>query len=157
MLSQSAVDRSLRTIAAYEDYAPQYNMLVSPTPSPDEEAGLHRLEAIVGPGGSVLEIGSGPGYDADYLESRGLLVRRTDATSRFLRLQAERGRHGELVNVLTDELGGPYDGVLAHCVLIHIEYLPSAYSTMRVITPLSTSALTRADLEPLKVGELPSC
>ena len=35
-------------------------------------------------------------------------------------LQAARGRHGELLDLLTDDLGGPYDAVLAIAVLIHI-------------------------------------
>jgi SAM-dependent methyltransferase len=69
----------------------------------------------------VLEIGSGSGRDADFIESLGGKVRRTDVTQAFLDLQAERGKHGERLNVLTDALGGPYDAVLAICVLIHIE------------------------------------
>jgi 2-polyprenyl-3-methyl-5-hydroxy-6-metoxy-1,4-benzoquinol methylase len=48
-------------------------------------------------------------------------VRRTDATRAFLALQAARGKRGTLLNVLTDRLGGPYDGILAMCVLIHID------------------------------------
>jgi len=75
----------------------------------------------VPPGGLVLEMGSGPGRDADFVESLGAKVRRTDATQAFLDLQAARGKHGERLNLLTDNLGGPYDAVLAMCVLIHIE------------------------------------
>ncbi len=48
-------------------------------------------------------------------------VRRTDPTQAFLDLQAERGKYGERLNLLTDVLGGPYDAILAICVLIHIE------------------------------------
>jgi hypothetical protein len=36
--------------------------------------------------------------------------------------QARRGRTGELLDVITDDLGGPYDGVLALCVLIHVPF-----------------------------------
>jgi SAM-dependent methyltransferase len=72
-------------------------------------------------GGLILEVGSGTGRDADFLESLGGKVRRTDATQAFLDLQAERGRNGERLNLLTDPLGGPYDAVLAICVLIHVE------------------------------------
>jgi hypothetical protein len=35
--------------------------------------------------------------------------------------QRARGRLVERLNVLTDPLGGPYDAILAICVLIHIE------------------------------------
>ena len=72
-------------------------------------------------GARVLEVGSGTGRDADYLEARGAHVRRTDATPAFVALQAERGKHAERLDMLSDDLGGPYDAVLALCVLIHVE------------------------------------
>ena len=75
----------------------------------------------VAAGGLVLEVGSGTGRDADFIESLGGKVRRTDATQAFLDLQAERGKRGERLNLLTDKLGGPYDAIVAICVLIHIE------------------------------------
>lgn len=112
---------SRRTIRSYESFAPEYNTLISPLPPPETEAALRRLVDLARPGGTVLEIGSGPGRDADFLESLGVTVRRTDATQAFLDLQAQRGKHGELLDVRTDELGGPYDAVLAMCVLHHIE------------------------------------
>ena len=34
---------------------------------------------------------------------------------------AERGKQADLLNVVTDELGGPYDGVLAMGALIHVD------------------------------------
>ncbi|HVK26347.1 MAG TPA: class I SAM-dependent methyltransferase [Actinokineospora sp.] len=108
------------TVKSYEAYAETYNTLVSAEPT-DRHAGVLRAFADLVPiAGSVLEIGSGPGRDADYLETLGVEVRRTDATQAFLDIQARRGKHGDLVNVITDELGGPYDGVLAECVLIHV-------------------------------------
>lgn len=108
---------SARTIASYEGYADTYATLVSKTPSEKDAAALQRL-ANMGP--DLLEIGSGPGHDADYLESLGARVLRTDATRAFLELQSARGKRTRLLNVITDELGGPYDGVLALCVLIHV-------------------------------------
>jgi 2-polyprenyl-3-methyl-5-hydroxy-6-metoxy-1,4-benzoquinol methylase len=120
-ISEHDLANSRRTIGSYERYARDYDALVSPTPPPDVEVALQRLAKLAGPGGRILEVGSGPGRDADFLESLGLQVRRTDATRAFLALQAERGKRGELLNLLTDDLSGPYDGVLAMCVLIHIE------------------------------------
>ena len=67
-----------------------------------------------------LRSDSGPGRDADFLETLGVRVRRTDATRRFLELQAARGKQGELLNIVTDELGGPYDAVVGLCVLIYV-------------------------------------
>ena len=120
-LSEDAFARSRRTIESYEGYAREYDEIVGAAPSPEVEKSLRQLMAAVGPQGQILEVGSGPGRDADYLESLGARVRRTDATRAFLDLQAERGKRAELLNLLTDELGGPYDGVAALCVLIHID------------------------------------
>ncbi len=120
-ISSAALSNSRRTIESYERFAHEYSGLVSPLPPRDVEAALRRMMAAVPAGATVLEVGSGPGRDADFLESLGAVVRRTDATRAFLELQAARGKHGELLNLLTDPLGGPYDAVLALCVLIHIE------------------------------------
>ncbi len=115
-----SLEKNLQTIASYEGYAEQYNAIVDKLPNPHDEDALRRLAKRVGIGGHVLEVGSGPGRDADFLETLGITVRRTDATQRFLELQAERGKKGELLNIITDDLGGPYDAVLALCVLFHI-------------------------------------
>lgn len=112
--------KNLQTIASYEDYAEQYNTIVGELPNANGIEGLRRVAAIAGPGGHMLEIGSGPGRDADFLETLGVTIRRTDATQRFLDLQAARGKKGDLLNVITDDLGGPYDAVVALCVLIHV-------------------------------------
>ena len=82
--------------------------------------GLTRLAETI-PGGLALEIGSGPGWDADALEEAGLTVRRTDITQAFIELQQARGKHVEQLNAISDDLGGPYDAVVALHVLQHVE------------------------------------
>jgi len=94
---------------------------VSPRPPGFIADALRRMMKHVPPGGLVLEVGSGTGRDADFIEALGGKVRRTDATQAFLDLQAKRGKQVERLNLLTDTLGGPYDAILAICVLIHIE------------------------------------
>ena len=75
--------------------------------------------AAAAPGGTVLEIGSGPGRSALELERRGMSVRRTDATVGFVeRLRAD-GHPADVLDALTDDLGGPYDVLLADAVLLH--------------------------------------
>jgi SAM-dependent methyltransferase len=70
-------------------------------PEPEDDEGLRRLLAAVPTGGTALEMGPGTGWDADLLERHGLEVRRLDVT--------------------TDDLGGPYDAVLARAVLQHVD------------------------------------
>lgn len=119
-LSNETLAQSRRTIASYEDYADYYDAAVAKVPNPADQAILRRLAGMVGDGATILEVGSGPGRDADFLETLGVTVRRTDATRRFLELQAARGKRGERLDVITDALGGPYDATVAFCVLIHV-------------------------------------
>lgn len=120
-LTATSLAHTQRTVQSYERFARQYDTLVSERRPPYIEDALRRFVQCLPPGGSVLEIGSGTGRDADFVESLGAAVRRTDATQAFLSLMAERGKQADLLNVLTDELGGPYDGVLAMAVLIHVD------------------------------------
>lgn len=119
----NASDRSnnRRTVAAYEGYACGYAAAVSATPSERAAADLRRLAAAAGPSGRVLEIGSGPGWDADFLETLGVRVHRTDAAEAFVRLQLERGKAACAFDVLSDEIDGAYDGIVMLYVLQHFE------------------------------------
>ena len=110
-----------RTVAAYENYARRYAANVSPQPSESGASALLRLVDMLPSGGHVLDIGSGPGWDADFLEGLGVQVHRTDVTESFRDFQAERGRQVATLDVLTDEIVQTYDGVLMLCVLQHFE------------------------------------
>ena len=112
---------SAETIDYYERTAREYAALISPVPPPARAAALDRLVAAVVEDRTVLEIGSGAGRDADYLKSLGLRVRRTDAARSFAELQADRGKSVDVLDVTADTLGGPYGGVLALCVLMHVD------------------------------------
>ena len=83
------------------------------------------IAALIDPGGSVLEIGSGPGYDAGRLEALGLRVRRTDATRAFVAMQRAEGHDADVLDVRLDDPRGPggetYDAILANAVLLHID------------------------------------
>lgn len=96
---------------------------------------LDRFAAAVG-GGHVLELGSGPGTDADHLESRGLRVERTDATPAFVQRLRARGHHARLLDARADSDGGPFDGVFANAVLLHLSpaQLEQALRTARRAT-----------------------
>ena len=107
-----------RTVESYEQIAEDYAR---------ETAGggvlskalAHLAETIQA--GHVLEIGSGPGWDADALEEAGVQVRRTDITQAFIDFQRARGKDVERLDAINDDLGGPYDSVVALHVLQHVE------------------------------------
>ena len=107
-----------RTVESYEQIADDYAR---------ETAGsgvlsfaLARLAETI-PAAHVLEIGSGPGWDADRLEEAGLTVRRTDITQAFIDLQRARGKQVDRLDAINDDLGGPYDAVVTLHVLQHVE------------------------------------
>jgi SAM-dependent methyltransferase len=106
------------TLGAYQTGAEQY-LRDSARPGPRVIAYLDRLADLAGKG-RVLEIGSGPGWDADHLESRGLHVTRTDATSAFVELLRAAGHDARLLDVRSGPLGGPYRAVVANAVLLHL-------------------------------------
>jgi SAM-dependent methyltransferase len=106
------------TLAAYQSRVQEY-LRGTPSPAPGLTAFLDRFAGLADHG-PVLEIGSGPGRDADYLEARGVRVIRTDATPAFVDLLRAAGHNARLLDARTDPLGGPYRGIFANAVLLHL-------------------------------------
>lgn len=109
-----------RTVAAYENCALAYAADVPP-PTGWAARSLQQLADSLPAGARVLELGSGPGWDADFLEERGLSVHRTDVTAAFVDFQIQRGKQAQLLDALSDDIAGRYDGIAMLCVLQHFE------------------------------------
>jgi SAM-dependent methyltransferase len=107
------------TLQAYQAAAERYRAQTSAT-NGAVLAFLDRLVEAAPPGASVLELGSGPGNDAALLEERGLHVTRTDATPAFVEMMRADGHEARLLDIRSDDFGGPYDAVLADAVLLHL-------------------------------------
>ncbi len=67
----------------------------------------------------IIEIGSGFGRDAKYIESCGFNVERTDATASFVAFLQEQGYPAHQFNILTDAFSMQYDLVFANAVFLH--------------------------------------
>lgn len=106
------------TLGSYNAAADIYREHSTP-PGPAVAAYLDQVAHLVG-AGTVLELGSGPGWDASYLEARGLHVVRTDGATAFVEMLLAEGHPARLLDVRSDDLGGPYDAVLAGAVLLHL-------------------------------------
>lgn len=106
------------------------------------------LDTVVGrlpASGRVLEVGSGPGLEAQYLEERGLVVDRSDATPAFVERLRQQGHSVRLLDLRDGDYGGPYDAVVANAVLLHLEraHAEKALASFRASTrPGGVLALT---------------
>lgn len=121
MTDDRSAEGNRHTVAAYENYAIDYARSTAMASGRGERRALLELTSVTRPGDRILEIGSGPGWDADWLESRGRRVRRTDAAMAFVEFQNARGVKAERVDVMRDELDGPYAAVVALYVFQHID------------------------------------
>ena len=108
------------TVSGYDACAESYAAETDHEPTPDHLEALERFVAAVGSGGRVLEVASGPGWDADRLEAMGLSIRRTDLSEGFIAFQRKRGRTVHPLDLIEGDLGGPWDGLIALYVLQHI-------------------------------------
>lgn len=124
------------TVAAYENCAIDYAQSTMPDGRGGEPPALVELLRATGAGCSALEIGSGPGWDADWLEQKGLSIRRTDAAASFVDFQRARGKSIDRLDVVHDDLGGPYAAIIALYVFQHIDRaaLPGVLARISVAT-----------------------
>lgn len=122
-----AVDITLR---AYETAAQRYADRTG-GPGPASCAFLDRFADTIGRV-RVLEIGSGTGMDATYLEGRGLNVSRTDAALAFVEMMCAAGHDARVLDIRTDDLGGPWEAVLALAVLLHLDRAQFADALRRI-------------------------
>ena len=135
-----------RTIAAYDAHVQGY---IANTPQHISRTATAWLDASVDGLGSdarILEIGSGFGHDAAYIEEQGFAVERTDVTPGFVKLLREQGHHARELNVLTDEIDGPYDLVFADAVLHHLNRPEVATTARSILGALSINGRFAASL-----------
>ncbi len=108
-----------KTIDAYNKSVLKY---ISNTPyslNPRVEKWIQRTLQNVSKNSKILELGSGDGKDADYIESLGYEVMRTDAAQGFVDYIVEKGKQARVIDAICDELPQDNDLVYANAVLVH--------------------------------------
>ena len=123
-------DFDSKTIAFYDREAIAY---AAWTDHPVSKA-LLDFVARLKPGARILELGTGPGRDAEFLLNAGFAVDATDGSALLAALAS--WRIGDLVRVMRfDELDAEnvYDGVWANACLLHapMDALPGILSRIR--------------------------
>lgn len=109
------------TIQSYEDNPEEY--INSRGINEQKEFSAWIVDALDGmKNPTIFEIGSGPGYTADYLESIGYKVTRSDIVDKFIEFNRSRGKEITKHNAIDDEVAGRYDVVLAVNVMQHMNH-----------------------------------
>ena len=82
---------------------------------------------------SILEIGSGTGRDADYMESQRFTITRTDTHPDFIIFQKNLGHKIEHLNILTDHIQKKFNMIFANAVFLHFndEQLFQIFNTIK--------------------------
>ena|SRR5665811_757463 len=114
-------DSNDTTLKSYEANVRKY---VEGTPSDissDVKDWIDRALSYAPQGSTVLELGSGFGRDATYIENKGYKVVRTDAAKAFVKLMQSRGHQARVLNAITDDYSGLYTMVYANAVLLHFK------------------------------------
>jgi len=108
------------TVQWYNNHVEQYVISTPLKRNNDEfKQWIDRVLVELPPEAEILEIGSGFGRDADYIESLHYHVRRTDAAHAMIELQQDTGKTAEVFNPLTDSLEAEFDAIFAHGVFHH--------------------------------------
>jgi len=114
-------DHNDTTIKSYEE---EYQIYVDKTAG--EVVGsikqfIDRFLAHVGTADPILEIGSGPGRDAIYIETRGYKVVRTDAAKSFVKHMIGQGYEADVLDIINDSLGVKFNAIFANAVFLHFD------------------------------------
>ncbi|HEU4914759.1 MAG TPA: class I SAM-dependent methyltransferase [Candidatus Saccharimonadales bacterium] len=112
-------DSNQQTIDAYQSHVQEY---IDGTPQQVDGVVKEWMDsALAGlpADADILEFGSAFGRDTEYIQGKGFKVNSTDATPAFVELLQKKGLNARVLNAITDDLGGPYDLVIANAVLLH--------------------------------------
>lgn len=107
------------TLAVYEQRADVYLARLGAGPT-WHRAFLDGIAARLPAGARVLELGSGTGQDARYLTELGLAVQPTDGAAAFVEQMRRAGLDPLRLDVLADDLGGPWEAAVAFAMLLHL-------------------------------------
>jgi len=108
-----------KTLRTYEERSREYLERTHNQVSGSLKIWIDRALHFLPPGASILEIGSGNGRDAEYMEKAGYRVLRSDATKAFVQHLQGQGHEVKDINILQDPLPQGFDMIFADAVFLH--------------------------------------
>lgn len=108
-----------QTLQVYENNIDTYIINTPQEVTGDAKKWIDRILDYIDFNQSILEIGTSFGRDANYIESKGYLVNRSDAAKSFLQYLHEQGHCAQKINILSDDFDRSYDLIFANAVFLH--------------------------------------
>lgn len=112
---------SAKTLQAYEKNVQEYVKKTPKNVKGNVKIWLDKTLSYLSTEAKILELGSGFGRDADYIETKGFTVMRSDAAASFVRLLKQQGHPAMQLNAITDDYGDLFDMIFADAVLQHFD------------------------------------
>ncbi len=108
-----------KTIETYNSAFEKYLTNIQPLPVDHVKIWLNKAISNLPITAKILEIGSAGGTEADYLESQGYSVIRSDVIDGFIQYNEAKGRNCLRLNAIKDDLPVQCDLIFANAVLLH--------------------------------------
>lgn len=134
-------DTNKKTIESYETSVNEY---IQNTPSKRGavvEDWINKSIQSLGPDAKILEIGSAYGRDAKIIEEKGLYVEKTDATKAFVDMLQKEDPTAHILNIITDDINGTYDLIIANAVFLHFNDSEMQFTTKKVYDALNSEGI----------------
>ncbi len=116
-LTQSSTQKT--TIDTYNQAADIYIQKTVDEVSGLAQVWLDKTLNLLNKDSTILEVGSATGRDANYIDSKGFHVTRTDVSQSFIDYQLEQGKTIRQMDLLKPSTKDKFDLVLACAVLLH--------------------------------------
>jgi len=113
------MDANQKTLRSYDAHVAEY---ISGTPQEttgDQKIWIDGLLAQMPVNAKLLELGSGFGRDAKYIQEKGFDITLSDAPIEFVNYLQDHGFAAKQLNILQDQIPGKYDLIFASAVLLH--------------------------------------
>lgn len=127
-----------------QTYAAKLHEYIADTPLQINESEgrwlAHALD-LIPKKGKILELGSGAGRNAVYIQQAGYDIVCTDAVPGFIDILQQKGLRAHFLDALKDDFGSGYSMILANGVLVHFTEVETRTVIRKVHTALQSGGI----------------
>lgn len=113
------MEANQKTLGSYDTHVAEYVSGTTQKTTGDQKIWIDEILSQLPPNAKILELGSGFGRDAKYMQDKGFDVTLTDAPIGFVNYLRDQGFDAKQLNILQDKIPGEYDLIFASAVLLH--------------------------------------